>query len=341
MTSVMGIFTALGSLLAGALIVQKVRRYALRAGVLDVPDARSSHEIPTPRGGGMGILIPVIIVLSALPLFGVGAALAYLPVAAVILIGFVGWLDDHLSLPVGPRLAAHVVAGVALAYLFVGEGATGLVWLPPGILAGFVWAFWTVSVVNVVNFLDGTDALIGVQALVFGAFSAFALRASPYSLVAWATIGASLGFLAFNWPPARIFMGDVGSGAVGVIFVVLGGSIVLQTGWTIFHAFLPLMPIFIDEVLTLSRRLRDGEKPWQPHRSHVYQLLVRSGWSHGQVAVLYGLAALTSAAIPPTFPHADSGFLFASTSLFLFLMPAAIVLRRRALFQIRKGQASE
>jgi Fuc2NAc and GlcNAc transferase len=292
------LFNAASCALASWLFTNLVRRYALANGVLDIPNARSSHRVPTPRGGGVGIIIPVVVVLFALPLTGFPWSLSSAAALVVALVAVVGWVDDHRSLSVRVRLIGHLVAGVIVAVVASGAGVRPFHPAIPAMLAAAWWVFWTVSAINVVNFIDGIDGIIGLQAFVYGLFAvaAVGLQASPAAVLALALAGAALGFLLLNWSPARIFMGDVGSGSLGVIFVVLGVLTMREAGWSIVHAFLPLMPIFADEVLTMSRRIARGESLSEPHRTHVYQRLVQAGWGHGPVAALYGLLAATCGA---------------------------------------------
>lgn len=326
----LGIVVASG--FVGACVVEVVRRYALSSGLMDVPNRRSSHEVPTPRGGGVGIVLPVLSILAVAGwLREPDPTSSYVGGLAVLLTAVVGWLDDRSTLPILPRLAVHVAAGALVAFLVMRQSPSGLLWISGGMAAAGLWAFWTVSAINVVNFMDGTDGLVGVQAVVYAGFCAVVLHGSPAASVAHALLGASAGFLLFNWPPARIFMGDVGSGALGVVFVLLGLYTVRRLEWTVVHAFFPLMPMFVDELLTLIRRLADGEKPWKAHRRHVYQVLVREGWPHGRVALLYGFLAAVCAGYVLLVPDADTAFAVGALALMGGVAGLLLQLRRRAL----------
>lgn len=284
---------ALVCVLASWLLTSLVRRYALKYAVLDLPNSRSSHQVPTPRGGGVGIIGPIIVALLAAPMAGVSRVFCAAGAVAIGLVAALGWIDDHRSLSVRTRLAGHLGAGLVVAAIAAGEAVQPFGDVVPAAVSAIWWIFWTISAINVVNFIDGTDGIIGLQALVFGLFSlaAAGLPVSPAAVLGAALAGAALGFLLLNWAPARIFMGDVGSGSLGVVFVVLGVVTIRQEGWTVVHAFLPLMPIFADEVLTMGRRVARGEALSEPHRTHVYQRLVQAGWGHGRVAMLYGVLA--------------------------------------------------
>ena len=289
--SMLALLTA--TALVAGMLVWMVRRYALRRDVVDYPNVRSSHERPTPRGGGIGIVAPVVAFLVAT---GGAQDSRWLMAGVIVVVAVVGWIDDHTPLPSLPRLLVHIVAGVAVAWVSrafdldivpgVG-GAVALAW----------WVFWTAATINVTNFMDGIDAMIGLQLLVFGAFAAAMLGGDPWAgALAVVTVGAGLGFLAFNWPPARIFLGDVGSGSVGVVFVILGMLTMAARGWSVIHAFLPLMPLFADELVTMVRRVRRGDSLLQAHRTHFYQRLVRADWPHARVAVVYAFGSALSAA---------------------------------------------
>lgn len=236
------------------------------------------------------MIVPVAIALLTAPRFGappifcIGGALVVTAVAAL------GWIDDHRSLSVQTRLVVHICAGALVAFVAVRTGVQPLSIPLPAVVTGLWWMFWTVSAINVVNFMDGIDGIIGLQAVVFGAISVTAagFQSTPAGILGTALAGASLGFLTLNWAPARIFMGDVGSGTLGAVFALLGISTIQQVGWTVVHAFLPLMPLFTDEVLTMTRRIAEGQPLSEPHRTHVYQRLVQAGWGHARVTLLYG-----------------------------------------------------
>lgn len=291
--------TATPALLAW-LLVGAVRRYAIRHQILDHPGPRASHTQPTPRGGGFGLVAAVLLTLLTLP--GTRSSVPLLvALAGVALTAFVGWLDDHRSRGVRTRLAAHLTAGAMLLPLALWPSPVPA-WM--GGVAGFWWVFWAVSSINVVNFMDGIDGLIGSQALIFGVHLALISQSGgAAAAIGLSLAGASAGFLLWNWPPARIFLGDVGSGALGLLFV-LGGLLLIREGRaSIVGAFLPLYPLFLDASTTLARRLRSGERVTEAHRSHFYQRLANGSLGHARVTLLYAaasLAALPLVRLPPT-----------------------------------------
>ena len=291
-----------------------LRRYALRQSLLDVPNDRSSHTRPTPRGGGLSITLAVLISVPLLTVYGDLPAmvlLALLPAGILIgMIGWldvgfdwyegIGWLDDHYHLAIPWRAASYLLAASWFAWISGGlpelslgiwAWKTGVLNLPLVVL-GIAW------LTNLYNFMDGTDALAGLQAILAGTAGAilFWLQGTE-SLAALAAViaAAAAGFLFWNMPPARIFMGDVGSCFLGFIFGCLA-----VVGERFAHLpallWLILLGVFVwDATCTLLMRMLRGEVWYDAHRSHAYQRLLQLGWSHGRVALaflLYNLLIL-------------------------------------------------
>ena len=293
----LAVATLLAALALSAALVGAVRAYALRARVIDTPNERSSHTVPTPRGGGLGAVGAFLTVAAVAG--GLRSALTAPLLAALLAIAgvaAVGWMDDHRPLPVLPRLATHGAAGLVVAWL---AAASHPVAATAAAVAWFVWwVFWSVSVINIVNFMDGIDGLIGSQVALFAA--SVALRAAPGSfsmLFALSLAGAAAGFLLWNWAPARIFLGDVGSGALGLAVVVAGLLLIVQGRGGVLLAYLPLLPLFLDASVTIARRAWRGERLTAPHRSHLYQRLANGGWGHARVSAAYLAAASVGVAV--------------------------------------------
>jgi Fuc2NAc and GlcNAc transferase len=274
-----------------ALLTQAVRNRAVARGLLDVPNERSSHTQPTPRGGGVAIVAAatacfVLLAVTHRLDAALAAALAgSLPVAAI------GFLDDRGTVPAGTRLAVHVATAVwAVAWL------GGLPPLRFGLHVstfaggGFVVAVLGIAwVTNLFNFMDGVDGIAATEAT-FISCSGALLTAVPLGLhevpLAAMLLGsACLGFLRWNWPPAKIFLGDVGSGYLGYAIAVLAladgrhDPIALWV-WLILGGV-----FFIDATTTLVRRVLRGERVHQAHRSHAYQWLARRWRSHRKVTL--------------------------------------------------------
>lgn len=272
-----------------------------RRGVLDVPNERSSHEQPTPRGGGLGILAGIVVSAAVAGVMG-------LPLpgwsfwAGAAMIAAVGLVDDRMD-----GLSALVrfgLQGLAAAVVLFGAGG-GIAHLPfpPPLDPAVGWLgvplalLWLVAVTNFYNFLDGIDGFAGLQGVIAGAALALLATGAPLFAVGLGIAGGCLGFLLYNWHPARIFMGDVGSGTLGFMFAALPFqmSIPLREE-TLFVVAMVLWFFLADGAYTLLRRAAQGERVWEPHRSHLYQRLLKTGLRHDQVTLRVNLAALMLAA---------------------------------------------
>jgi len=286
----------LASLVAAALLTRGLIEWTIARGIIDAPNARSSHTRITPRGGGVSIVVVVAAVAGVigvmrpeeLPRIG-GAIVPALAIAAV------SWLDDVSSLRNRTRFVVHLAAAVAATVVLgavtrVDLGSFGM--LRFGLLAWPLTLLWIVGLTNAFNFMDGSDGIAGITAAAVAAGIAVAAAAcgsGAVAVIAAAFAGASLGFLTSNWQPARIFMGDVGSAFCGFSLAVLPLAVRADVVPEVLPvAALALWPFIFDTSLTLLRRLRAGENIFQAHRSHLYQRLVIAGWSHRAVASLYG-----------------------------------------------------
>ena len=245
--------------------------------------------------------------------------------AAVTLIASVGWANDHRSMGIGSRLAAHTIGGALLLPLALVPSPVPD-WL--GLFAAAWWILGAVSAINIVNFMDGIDGLIGLQAMVYGAHLALAGGSDAVGVLGAALVGAATGFLAWNWAPARIFLGDVGSGSLGLLFVVGGLLLMRERGIGVVAAFLPLFPAFLDSTVTLTRRVWRRESITQAHRSHLYQRLANGGWGHARVSILYAGVAAAGSLVALTRPSSSVGT--AERVYVLVVMAAAALLDRRA-----------
>ncbi len=281
--------------------VYAFRRWAEQRGILDLPNERSSHTRPTPRGGGV-VIAGISLAFGAVLAAGSGGAEArrlFAPYAlGAVLVSAVSWLDDLRSLPRGIRLAIHAAAAAAavaglgfwetIAVPVLGPLAIG--WLGPALAL-----LWIVGLTNAYNFMDGIDGIAAGQAVAAGTGWYLAARSDGPAFVAGFALlvaAASLGFLLHNWSPARIFMGDVGSAFLGYTLAVMpiayarcaGGSAASGAPWL---GVLLVWPFVFDTGFTFVRRLLKGENVFEAHRSHLYQRLVAAGWSHARAAALY------------------------------------------------------
>ncbi len=291
------------ALISSVVLTGLVRRLA----VIDIPNERSSHSRPTPRGGGISLVVITIIGLICSQmiwrittwrglLFYVGAA---------TLISVISWLDDLQSLSAKVRFLAHFVA----AGLVIAEwGYWQELHLPVlgniqiGQFGLLLTLLWIVGLTNAYNFMDGIDGIAGGQAFVAGigwAVVGWMINVELIFAIGGLLAASSLGFLFYNWPPAKIFMGDVGSAFLGFTFAVVPLIAVRSTtsnrNLMIWIGFLFVWPFILDTGFTLLRRISKRENIFQAHRSHLYQRMVIAGYSHQLVSLFYiGLATLGS-----------------------------------------------
>ena len=293
-------------LLVGAVGAGIARAYARRRALLDQPGERRSHAVPTPRGGGAAIALALLLAAAILAwqhppqrtlLAGFAAGLA--------MVSLVGWLDDHRPLPAWSRLVVHVAAGAVFAFA---------VWWQAGALPAALVAFVaTVVLVNVWNFMDGIDGLASSQAVLAAAVPAM-LAGGPGLALGLALVAATLGFLPWNFPRARLFLGDVGSGTLGyAIGALVAVSVASGGGRALALALVPLSAFLVDSGLTLARRILRRERWWEPHVTHAFQVAARR---HGHVAVTLAFGAWTFAAAWMAWAFRDKAF----TSLIIPLL---------------------
>lgn len=276
--------------LAAFLLCRLLLSWLLRRGRLpmDHPNERSLHVTPTPRIGGLGIMVGTGVAAGWLA--GAGLLQAALPVVlAAFALAAVSVLDDVRGLPVRVRFLAHFVAAVSC---LLALGLTG--W---ALLLGTLAVVW---MTNLYNFMDGSDGLAGGMAAIgFGALALAAWLGGAPGLAALcaAIAAAALAFLRFNFPPARVFMGDAGSIPLGFLAAALGILGARQNVWPWLFPVLVFSPFIVDASVTLARRGLRGEKIWQAHRSHYYQRAVLLGASHRQLAIAAYALMLAMAAL--------------------------------------------
>lgn len=269
------------------LLTGLVRRWLVRRQILDRPNDRSSHTLPTPRGGGLAV-VPVV--LAAWAVHGAPApfgtpALTWAVLLGAALLAGLSWLDDRHTLPPLPRFLAQI-AGVAAVLLLLPAEALVFQGLLPAwldrLVAGFAWLWF----VNLTNFMDGIDGITGVETASVGLglalLAALGLAGPAVGVPGVVLLAAALGFLVWNWHPARLFMGDVGSIPLGFLMGFL--LIVLAADGQLAAAILLPLYYLTDATVTLLKRLVRREKVWQAHRSHFYQQAVQKGLSHARVS---------------------------------------------------------
>lgn len=240
---------------------------------LDRPNERSLHERPVPRTGGIAVVI------GALTSLAFGANALWLPITLALALAAVSFVDDLRGLPTAARLAAHL--GAAAVFVWYVLSPMHLVALA-ALCVAIAW------ITNLYNFMDGSDGLAGGMAAIgFGAYAIAASVAGHTTLLALdiALVAASLAFLMLNFPPATIFLGDVGSVPLGFLVGALGIVGWRDDVWPLWFPVLVFAPFIGDATATLLRRLARGEKVWQAHREHYYQRFVRMGAGHRGAAL--------------------------------------------------------
>lgn len=319
-----------------------LRRYALSRSLLDVPNSRSSHVVPTPRGGGLAI------VMSYLTWLLLGLGFGNLPLSQMLAlagagggIALLGFLDDHGHIAARWRLLGHFTAAIWV-----------LVWLggmPPvmlfgethdlGLIGSVLGTLYLVWLLNLYNFMDGIDGLASIEAIcVCLGGTLLALCSAPgASLEVWLPLAlafAVAGFLIWNFPPAKIFMGDAGSGFLGMML----GALSLQAAsvdsrWL--WSWLILLGVFIvDATFTLLRRLLRGERVYEAHRSHAYQYASRCYGRH--LPVTMAVLVINVTWLIPLALIAGLGFVDGSLALVLAYAPLLVIAVRFQAGQLEK-----
>jgi Fuc2NAc and GlcNAc transferase len=264
-----------------------IRRYALAHSLLDVPNARSSHNVPTPRGGGVAIVIAFLVGLSLtyFARLGVSDEAFYALSGAGLSVALLGFLDDHGHIAARWRLLGHFIAAAWVLFWLDG--------LPPLEISGWKldlnWfgtllaSFYLVWLLNLYNFMDGIDGIASLEAIsvcLGGALMYWVFGRVDSALLPLMLAASVVGFLVWNFPPARIFMGDAGSGFLGMVL----GIFSLQAVWidpALFWGWLILLGVFLtDATFTLFRRMVRGDKVYEAHRSHAYQYAARYFGQH-------------------------------------------------------------
>ncbi|MFJ2357715.1 glycosyltransferase family 4 protein [Pseudomonas fluorescens] len=276
-------------------LTQLLRHYALVQRLVDVPNARSSHVVPTPRGGGLAIVLSFLLAVALLFATGVislGVFAAYVGTGGLIAV--IGFMDDHGHIAARWRLLGHFAAA-----------SWGLFWLgglPVVTVLGFDFdlgwvgdilaVFYLVWMLNLYNFMDGIDGIASVEAICVCLGICLLYWISDMPELIWLPLflaASVIGFLWWNFPPARIFMGDAGSGFLGGVL----GLLSLHAAWTkpqMLWAWVILLGVFIvDATFTLLRRLFRGDKVYEAHRSHAYQFASRKMGSHMAVTLAVGM----------------------------------------------------
>ncbi|AVX90390.1 MULTISPECIES: MraY family glycosyltransferase [Pseudomonas] len=314
---------------ASLVLTYALRNYALANSLIDIPNTRSSHTIPTPRGGGVAIVVAFLIALpvshylqlidlpTLIGLSGAGALVAVL-----------GFADDHGHIAARWRLVGHfAAAGWALYWLDGGGGISlfgyliDLKWL-----SSILFAVYLVWMLNLYNFMDGIDGLASVEAISVCLSACLVYWMAGHQDLSWMPLlmaGSVAGFLCWNFPPARIFMGDAGSGFLGLIIgllAIIAGRNTPDLLW----CWLILLGVFIvDATWTLLRRLVRGEKIYEAHRSHAYQYASRHYGNHK--TVVYAVLAINLLWLTPVAILTGIGLISGLLAVFIAYIPLVLL----------------
>lgn len=306
-----------------------VRHYALVRSVMDVPNERSSHSVPTPRGGGVAIVLSFL--LALLLSWGMGLTDTRVMLALLLSggwIALVGFIDDHRHVPARWRLLGHFLGAAFLLYMLGGLPAlsfAGARW-DLGLFGSLLALFYLVWLLNLYNFMDGIDGIASLEAITVCGGAALCCWLAGAGAAAWLPLllaAATAGFLAWNYPPARIFMGDAGSGFLGIML----GGLSLQAAWQapqLFWSWLILLGAFVvDATWTLARRLLRGERVHEAHRSHAYQRASRRLGQHRAISL--SVAAINLIWLSPIAVFVALGRIDGVAGLFLAYAPLVLV----------------
>ena len=258
-----------------------IRVFALKNKIVSIPNERSLHVVPTPHGGGLAIVISWYMGISILFLSDIIDSTLYFALLSGAILTIVGLIDDLIGLKASIRLFFHFVTAI-IAFVLLG-GLRQLV--IPGIEMNYLFLVYPLAIIgmvwfiNLFNFMDGVDGFASLEAITI-CLVLFFLSGSIINLLLLACIS---GFLFWNWPKAKIFMGDVGSTQLGFILVVLGIYFHNTYHFSILNWIMLTSPFWFDATLTLYRRWRNGEKLGEAHRKHAYQRIVQAGFSHLKV----------------------------------------------------------
>jgi Fuc2NAc and GlcNAc transferase len=263
-------------------------RYALRQQLIDMPNARGSHQYPTPRGGGLAIV--VVFTLAMLILYGSGTITTDLLLAVLgggLLVAGLSFWDDHRPLPAWLRIGIHFIAAFWALFWLGGMvalefGVTTWTWGPVRQVLGIIALVW---LVNLYNFMDGIDGIAATEAIFVAVAAAVLLNDTALFWILGLLAAACAGFLLLNWSPARIFMGDVGSCFLGFLFGVLAIASAAQQLMPIWCWVILLGVFLVDATVTLLRRMATGQRWYDPHCSHAYQHAARLCGNHARVNI--------------------------------------------------------
>ena len=267
--------------------------YARQKAILDIPNERSSHTLPTPRGGGVVFVALFLAFILLCPFFFPREASLWLALSGGgLAVTAVGWIDDRKNIPAPLRLAVHSIAVIWVLYQLGGMPSLslGFTSLPLGMLGSILAFLGGVWMINLYNFMDGIDGLAAGEAVLVASAGALLTTGTPVSFALFALAASVLGFLIWNWSPAKVFMGDAGSGFLGFTFFCFALS-TENTNTLPLLTWAVLVSVFaVDTTLTLVTRARHRKRLSEAHRDHLYQQFIKAGSKHSTVSGVILLA---------------------------------------------------
>lgn len=315
--------------LGSFLLTGVVRRYALEKNILDIPNERNSHIIPTPRGGGLSFVLCVLTaMLIATYLSIISHPMSFKLAAPIAFVAFLGFMDDRQGLSPRVRLFGHFIAAISAVFLIGGmPSITIFKWtLHSGLSLDLLAVFYLVWLINLYNFMDGIDGLAAMEAISVCAGACLLYFVNGYYeliFLPFTLIVAVFGFLIWNFPPAKIFMGDAGSVFLGFIlglFSIQAAIINLH----FFYAWLILLGVFIvDATVTLFRRWLTNQGLFTPHRTHAYQIAALI--FKGHLPVTMSVLCINLFWLTPLALLVGSGFIDGSFGVIVAYLPLILL----------------
>ena len=274
-----------------SLITDFVRRFSIKNKLLDIPNDRSSHDIPKPKGGGISIVLIILGTVAVLSFFGmIKPDISMSMLVGLSIVAVVGLIDDYKDLSILVRTIFYFIAAVFSIYLIGGITSISIsdYYFDLNHIGFFLGVLFLVWTTNLYNFMDGTDGFAAIQTICVSLFCGFLFYFSgnhALSVIMFCLVSATIGFLYWNWAPAKIFMGDVGSCSIGFFFGLLSIYTAKEEIIPISIWLILLAPFIGDATFTLIKRMINKEKWYEAHNSHAFQKLFQLGLSHGQLAL--------------------------------------------------------
>ena len=274
-----------------SLITDFVRRFSIKNKLLDIPNDRSSHDIPKPKGGGISIVLIILGTVAVLSFFGmIKPDISMSMLVGLSIVAVVGLIDDYKDLSILVRTIFYFIAAVFSIYLIGGITSISIsdYYFDLNHIGFFLGVLFLVWTTNLYNFMDGTDGFAAIQTICIGLFCGlllYLIAETSYAIIMFCLVASTIGFLHWNWAPAKIFMGDVGSCTIGFLFGLLSlymekMGIISIAVWLVL-----LSPFIVDSTFTLLKRIINKEKWYTAHNMHAFQKLYQSGLAHNKLAI--------------------------------------------------------